>query len=147
MVTLTQTIVRHRLTLTCGTLLGLMTSRQCIALILSRRLFKLQRPIRRIKSKENKNCHETQQHMKSTGPKTSHLKLNPPLGQTAVRCLPQNPNRFLSPKSVSRTPRSQHMIPQGEACHHQSIKALQDTPSIDKTSQGSCQLSMQETPG
>ena len=83
--------------------------------------------------------------MKNTGPKTSHLKLNPPLGQTAVRCLPQNPNRFLSPKSVSRTPRSQHMIPQGEACHHQSIKALQDTPSIDKTSQGSCQLSMQDT--
>ena len=56
--------------------------------------------------------------MKSTGPKTSHLELNPPLGRTAVRCLPQNPNRFLSPKSGSRTPRSQYMIPQGKACHH-----------------------------
>ena len=45
-------------------------------------------------------------------------QLNPPFGRTTIRCPPQNPDRFLAPKSVPRTPRSQHMIPQGKACHH-----------------------------
>ena len=43
---------------------------------------------------------------------------NSPFGQTTVGCLPQNPNRLLAPKSVPQTPRSQHTIPQGKACHH-----------------------------
>ena len=45
-------------------------------------------------------------------------QFNPPFGRTTIRCPPQNPDRFLAPKSVPRTPRYQHMIPQGKACHH-----------------------------
>ena len=56
--------------------------------------------------------------MKNEGPKTKPPQPNSPFGQTTVGCLPQNPNRLLAPKSVPQTPRSQHTIPQGKACHH-----------------------------
>ena len=55
--------------------------------------------------------------MKNTGPEDEPPQFNPPFGRTAIRCPPQNPDRFLAPKSVPRTPRYQHMIPQGKACH------------------------------
>ena len=82
--------------------------------LFSRRLFKLQRPIREQNPKKT-NCHETRQRMKNTGPEDEPPQFNPPFGRTAIRCPPQNPDRFLAPKSV---PRYQHMIPQSKACHH-----------------------------
>ena len=88
-----------------------------LASLFSRRLFKLQRPIREQNPKKT-NCHETRQRMKNTGPEDEPPQFNPPFGRTAIRCPPQNPDRFLAPKSVPRTPRYQHTIPQSKICHH-----------------------------
>ena len=46
--------------------------------------------------------------------KDEPLEPNSPFDRTAIRCHPQNPNRFPAPKPVPRTPRSQHTIPQSK---------------------------------
>ena len=48
---------------------------------------------------------------------------NLPFDWTAAKCHPQNPDRFLAPKPVPRTPQPQHTIPQSK----HAITVHQDT--------------------
>ena len=69
------------------------------------------RSIRRIKSKEDENCHETQQHTKDAGPKTSHLNPVHPSAGPRLDVILGTPTGSPHQNPLPQTPRSQHTIP------------------------------------